>query len=144
MEKRTVEINGVKLEVDLRHATVIEKYKIGQRVKILLKKYGDDYVSSPGIIVGFDNFQQRPCIVLAYTEVSYSGADIKICYLTKDSKDVEICPMIEDELKFTKEDALSSFDKQIHKLEGDIQELKMKRSYFGEKFGQYFDFKDDQ
>ena len=66
--KRVVEIGGVKLEVDLRHARVIENFKIGDTVKVLLKKYGDSYESHLGVIVGFDNFKERPTIVIAHVE----------------------------------------------------------------------------
>ncbi|MHC4294732.1 MAG: hypothetical protein ACYSTL_04025, partial [Planctomycetota bacterium] len=51
---RVVEINGVKLEVDLRHAKVIDQFRVGDRVKVLKKKYEKVYESHPGAIIGFD------------------------------------------------------------------------------------------
>ena len=38
-EKTIVEINGIKMEVDLRHATRVEEFKIGSKVKVLKKQY---------------------------------------------------------------------------------------------------------
>lgn len=41
--KKIVEINGIKMEVDMRHAKTIDTYKIGDRVKVLVKQYSDTY-----------------------------------------------------------------------------------------------------
>ena len=38
---QTVEINGTKFEVDLSKATKVEEFKIGDKVKVLEKTYGD-------------------------------------------------------------------------------------------------------
>lgn len=136
--KRIIEINGVKLEVDLRYAKTIEAYRIGQKVKVLIKEYTDSYKSYPGVIVGFDNFVERPTIVIAYVQVTGYDSNIKIVYLNKDSKDIEITPMIVDEVAFTREDGLKLFQAQIDKKKGEVEELEMKKSYFLEKFGEYF------
>ena len=77
--KRVVEINGVKMEVDLRSATTqeVNTYKVGDQVKVLIKDYSSwkDY---PGTIVGFDNFKQRPTIIIAYLE--RYNSDIRFAY----------------------------------------------------------------
>ena len=39
---KTIEINGVKLEIDLRTAKRVDTFKIGDNVKVLKKEYGDD------------------------------------------------------------------------------------------------------
>ena len=41
--KRIVEIDGVKIEVDLRKAKRVDSFQVGDNVKILEKKYNDDY-----------------------------------------------------------------------------------------------------
>ena len=43
-----VEINGIKMDVDERTATAITEYKVGQTVKVLKKKYSDQYEVYPG------------------------------------------------------------------------------------------------
>lgn len=37
--KRIIEINGVKLDVDLSQCKVVENYKVGDAVKVLVKEY---------------------------------------------------------------------------------------------------------
>ena len=63
-EKRIVEIDGVKIEVDLRTAKRVDTYKVGDNVKILDKQYSD-YKVKPGIIVDFAEFQELPTMVIA-------------------------------------------------------------------------------
>jgi ribosomal protein L19 len=90
-QKTIVEINGVKLEVDLRTAKTVEEYRVGDTVKLLKKEYGDSYKSYAGMIVGFDPFISLPTIIVAYIDQSYSGVDIKFDYLNAKSEGVEIC-----------------------------------------------------
>lgn len=141
-EKRIIEVGGVKMEVDMRYARAIDTFRIGEKVKVLIKEYSDSYVTYPGVIIGFDNFKERPCIVIAYTKVGYSDTDIKFAYLTKDSKDLEIVPMINDELHFAKEEVIEGFDRRIKKLKQEVDELETKKAYFLNKFGNYFIDKD--
>ena len=37
--KKIVEIDGIKLEIDMRTAKRIDQFKVGDKVKILVKKY---------------------------------------------------------------------------------------------------------
>jgi hypothetical protein len=37
--KRVIEINGVKMEVDMRYAKRVDELRIGSRVKVLIKEY---------------------------------------------------------------------------------------------------------
>ncbi len=123
-DKTIIEINGVKLEVDLRQAKKIEDFKIGDNVKILIKEYSDSYKSHPGVIVGFDNFERLPTIVICYCDVSYSKAEIKFVYLNAQSKDVEICHMA------SHEKATDYLDREIASKEKDLIDLKHKKEYF--------------
>lgn len=77
-EKKIIEIGGVKLELDMRtgKTTQIDTFKVGDNVKVLIKEY-DSYKSYAGVIVGFDNFKERPTIIVAYLKMGYSEADIK-------------------------------------------------------------------
>ena len=44
-EKRIIEIDGMKVEVDLRHAKRVDTFKVGDNVKILDKSYEDSHRS---------------------------------------------------------------------------------------------------
>ena len=57
----TIEINGVKMDVDMRHAKVrkTESLKVGDRVKLLQKKYGNSYEVNAGVVIGFDRCSSR-------------------------------------------------------------------------------------
>lgn len=72
-EKTIIEINGVKMEVDLRHATIIhQNLKIGSKVKVLDKSSSYSGVQVyAGIIVGFENFPSLPTITVAYIKTGY-------------------------------------------------------------------------
>lgn len=137
MEKRIVEINGVKLEVDLTEARVVESYKVGDVVKVLVKNYSD-YKSYPGTIIGFDNFQKLPTILIAYLETSYNTASIKFVHLNSETKEIELCPMNKKELPFAKENVLEMMDIEINNEQRKIEDLKRKREFFVAEFGSYF------
>ena len=71
--KRIIEIDGVKVEVDLRTAKRVDSFKVGDNIKILDKEY-DNYKVKPGIIVDFAEFQELPTIVIAvFEEGSWSS-----------------------------------------------------------------------
>ena len=73
-----IEINGVKLEVDLRSARRIDTLRVGDRVKLLEKtSYGGPIVHH-GVVAGFDPFPSQPTIIVSedlhrFTGVSRNG-----------------------------------------------------------------------
>ena len=136
-EKRIIEVNGVKLEVDLRSCRVIENYAVGQPVKVLVKQY-DSFKSYPGMIVGFDNFTARPTIIIAYLEHSYNTADIRFVYFNVDSKDVEICPMNTKDLGVEREEIMAAMDTQVATKKAEMDGLIARQKYFLAEFGKYF------
>lgn len=134
-EKTIIEINGVKLEVDLSEAKVISNYKIGDKVKVLVKKYSS-YENYPGILVGFDRFAKLPTIIIAYLEAQ---ENIKFLNFNGQSEDVEICPMNEKELPCTKARVLEMMDRRITKAEEELADLQHKKQFFLNEFGKYFE-----
>lgn len=140
---QTIEINGIKLEIDLRTARRVESYKIGDRVKVLVKEYSDKYTPHPGVIVGFDAFEKLPTITVAYLEISYSGAEIKFAYINKDKEDgVEIAPY-HDDILVDKAETIKKLDKSIATKQNEIEDLEAKKAYFERNFAAYFaDFDD--
>lgn len=136
--KRIIEVGGVKMEIDLRHAKVVENFKIGDNVKLLKKSYGDTFNSYPGVIVSFDNFKERPTIIVAYLEETWQGG-VKLAYINRDSKDFELCLMSRDEMVIDKVSVLDQFDRQIAGKERELADLKSQKTYFLERFNRYFE-----
>jgi len=135
--KRIVEVNGIKLEIDMRYARTVDQYRIGDPVKVLIKEYSS-FTPYPGIIAGFDAFRERPTIIVAYLDIKYGAAALKLAYITKDSADIEICPMSEVERKVEKTEALECFERELAKKRAEISDLETKRDYFLAHFNKYF------
>lgn len=136
--KRIVEINGVKVEIDLRTAKRVDAFSVGDTVKLLLKDYST-YKSYPGVIVGFDEFNNRPTIVVAYLIESYSECGIKFAYINKDTTDTEICPAQDFEFQVSKNVALDWFDKGIEKKRRELQEIEAQKEWFEKNYQRYFE-----
>jgi len=139
MTKKTTKIitvNGIKMEVDLRHATVIENFKVGDCVKVLIKNY-NGYKSHAAIIVGFDNFNSLPTVIIAYIGDSYS-AELEFCYYNAESKDTEICAANPLDIPIRKAEINTKIDREIRDLENKIKDIKQKRHYLNLHFAKYF------
>lgn len=136
--KRIVEVNGVKVEVDLRTAKRVDSFKVGDPVKVLIKNYSD-YKSHFGTIVGFDEFKSLPTIVVAYLDAErWSEQPLRFVYINEKTVDVEICCHERHDLSLNKADILTQFDREVNKLEQQIRDLARKRTYFLEMFGKHF------
>lgn len=146
-QTRIVEIDGVKIEVDLRTAKKVEHYKVGDNVKVLVPQYGKTYKVHPGVIIGFDAFEKLPTICIAYLDTGYNTAEIKFAYLNAASEGenkVEIAPANDlHELHFQKSDVLSVMDGMIEKKNEERKDLEMKKAYFEKYFGMYFEKKEE-
>ena len=138
-QTKIIEINGVKMEIDLRNAKVIEHYKVGDSLKILTKDYGDNYKSHIGVIIGFDDFEKTPTIVIAYLDINYSSAEIKFIYFNGKTKDVEITTLNKWDIPLKKSDILNKFDSEIAKKEQELDEISQKKNVFENLFGKYFE-----
>jgi hypothetical protein len=137
-EKRIIEINGVKMEIDLRDCKVIENFRVGDNIKVLVKNYST-YSSYVGVIIGFDNFKTLPTVVIAYLETSYSDAKIHYVYFNAESKDVEICPLNDWDIPITKVEVLKRFDKELENKKREAEEVENKKAVFTKLFGKYFE-----
>ena len=128
--KHTIEINGVKMEIDLRHATQIHTdLKIGSKVKVLDKEYSSHKVWH-GVIVGFENFPSLPTIEVCFLETSYGEPKLRFASVnTKTSEKYEIVPAIDWSPLAKKEEIMKWFDEEIRKTEENIKILKSKKEY---------------
>ena len=136
--EREIEIDGVKVAVDMRTVKKIDVYRVGDNVKVLKKSY-DNYRTYSGVIVDFVNFKELPAIVVAYFNQDYSGTSIEFETITKDTKDIEIAPCLPHELSINKNRVIDKFNYEIEQQQHKVDELKAKRDYFLENFGKFFE-----
>lgn len=135
---KIIEINGVKLEVDLRTATRVEEIRVGTRVKVLKKEYSS-YKVFHGIVIGFEPFKELPTIIVAIAKVEYSDPKIEFLYYNSESKEVEIVVALdEDKAAIDKNNFLLQIDREIGRKEAEILELNQRKNYFLEKFASYW------
>lgn len=131
---RIIEINGIRMEVDLRNARRVDSFRVGDPVKVLRKSYGTTYNTYPGIISGFDEFKNLPTITVAYMK---DGA-LEFVGINAKTEDVEIVQADRDTLHMEKADVLRLMDRQLAEAEMKVADLKQRREYFLARFGAYF------
>lgn len=135
--KRIVEVGGVKVEVDLRTAKTVSEYKVGDRIKLLKKDYST-YEVYPAVIVGFDEFQKLPTIIIAYVKNKYSEYVLDFAYLNSESKDMEIATMQEWEVEFDIEKAKKYFEEVIKEAKYKVQEKEKQYDWFMSNYNKFF------
>lgn len=133
-----IEIGGIKMEVDMRRAVKVEQYKVGTKIKVLLKDYSD-YKSYGGVIVGFEPFKTRPSILIAYIKASYGESSLHFLTYNSDTKDTEICIAEDNFIPFKKSSVLETLDNNIRTAEEALLEARNKKAYFEKNFNKYFE-----
>lgn len=138
--KTTIEIHGVKFEVDLRTAKRIDTLQVGDRVKVLIKQYSD-YKVYPGTVVGFEPFSKLPTVIVAYLDQGYSSADLKFLYFNAETKETEIVKAIDDDqLDLNRVKINDFFSRSLAKNEQERAEILAKQKYFDDNFRAYWTF----
>lgn len=138
MESTIIEINGVKLEVDLRHAKRIDALQVGSPVKVLIKGYSD-YKVHAGVVVGFEPFENLPTIIVAYLDIDYNSANLKLLHYNSASKDTEIVHSVDGDLvDIDRASIIEKMDRELAKKELEIDDLKSRKAFFLAHFGKYF------
>lgn len=133
-----IEINGVKLEVDLRQAKRIDTLHVGSPVKVLVKGYSD-YKVHAGTVVGFEPFANLPTIIVAYLDVDYGSANLKFLHFNEQSKDVEVVHAVDGDLvDIDRVGVIARMDREIVKKEQELEDLQARKTFFLENFGRYF------
>ena len=135
-EKRIVEIDGVKVEVDLRTAKRVDYFKVGDNVKILDKDYSG-YKVKPGIIVDFAEFKELPTIVIAVFEEGSWTSSPSISFIHFNaamSEKIELVPASEDEIKLSKDGVIEKFEREIQKKKNEYIDLQNQLEYFKKHF----------
>ncbi len=142
--KKIIEINGIKMEVDLRHARAIESFKVGDRVKCLVKSssYSSEYATRYGVIIDFNEFQTLPTIVVAYIENNYSDFDVKIVNVNSQSKDAaQIVPMDKLEIGISRTDLEQTVARQLDAKKLELRKLEEKQAYVMQVFKNHFEMR---
>jgi hypothetical protein len=138
-EKTIIEVNGIKLEVDMRYARRIDEIHIGDRVKVLKKAgYGDDHKVFPGIIVGFEPFQKLPTIVVAYVDVEWSKAEIKFLHFNSKCE-AEVIHAADEDFHVDRDVILQRFDREIAAKQREIETIEEQRNYFQTNFRAFWE-----
>lgn len=134
--KRMVEINGVKLEVDMRYARRIDEFKVGDTVKVLDKR-NDKNELKTGVITDFANFKELPTIMVAvYKAGSYwEKPNIEFIPYNSDTEGIEIVGVSAEEIMVSHETIVNKFDDEIAKKRDELNDLIIKRDTFLKYFG---------
>lgn len=137
-QKRIVEVNGMKLEVDMREAVRIDTFKVGTKIQVLEKgNYGNNYTMYPGMIVGIAEFRSKVGILIAYIENCYNGGKLKYATITEDSTNIEIIAAEEEAVMrlFTYDDMIRNMSNEIEDLELKLKKIKSDKQFFEDNFG---------
>lgn len=134
--KRIVEINGIRLEVDLRSARRIDEFKVGDTVKVLDNRNDKNKVRT-GVITDFANFKELPTIMVAmYQEGDYwSKPNIEFIPYNSNTERIEIVGVSAEEIIVSKETIVQKFDDEISKKRDELNDLIIKRDTFVKYFG---------
>ena len=132
--RTTIEIQGVKLDVDLRTAVRVETLRIGDRVRCLVKSYSG-YDVRPGVVIGFEPFAKLPTIQVAYV----TGSTLEIRAFNEESKDFELVPALDDVLMLEREHVVEMMQREIMRKEVELDEARRKLDYFQRMFGKWFE-----
>ena len=135
-EIRTIEVNGCKLEVDLRYAKRIDVFKVGDTVKVLDKRNGKNDLKA-GVITDFANFKELPTLMVAvYKSGDYwSAPTIEFIPYNAETEDIEIVGVSAEEVIVSRETIVKKFDDQIAKKRDELNDLIIKRDTFVKYFG---------
>jgi hypothetical protein len=133
-EKTIIDVNGVRLEVDMRYARRVEELRIGSPVKILTKgTYGGGQVH-PGIVVGFEPFKDLPTILVAYVEDSWNAAEVKVVAINSKQENFDLVAAVDLDFAVDKGAIINRFDRQIASKQREIDAIQEQRRYFETNF----------
>lgn len=136
--KQIVEIKGVKLELDYREGTRtrIETFRVGTKVKVLMKGYGG-YEVKAGVIVGFDAFEKLPTIKVATVNAAYGQNPVQFVNFNENTDGELIAAEDDTELLVNKDQVIDTLTRNVEeqrlRYEASQEALKFFIKHFGEK-----------
>lgn len=134
--KRIIEINGVRLEVDLRSARRIDEFRVGDSVKVLDNRSGKNEMKA-GVITDFANFKDLPTLIVAVYRAGdyWSKPSIEFITFNSETEGVEIVGVSAEEIIVSRETVVQKFDDEIAKRRDELNDLIIKRDTFVKYFG---------
>lgn len=138
---KTVEISGIKLEIDELTTRTVESYRVGDKVKVLVKSYGDTYDIYPGAITGFAPFEVLPSIEVLYVKTGFTTDTDPFVMKAVNAKTegLEIVPLNDLELLVDRDAIVRKFDHAIVAAEAKLDDMCAKRTYFVKHFARAFE-----
>jgi hypothetical protein len=133
-DKTIIEINGVKMEVDLRTAKAVDNYRVGDTVKMLRKEY-NSYAVDYAVIINFTDFKNLPTIELLSVD---RRGDVQYRSYNAETKDIEIAPVNDLQIQFDYETITQNLNRIIGEKEKELEEARAKSRAFHEAFGKIF------
>ena len=139
--KRIVEVNGVKIEVDMRYARRIDEFKVGDTVKVLDNR-NDKNEMRTGVITDFAEFKELPTIMVAVYKPSdyWNPPSIEFIPYNSNTEGIEIVGVSQEEIIVSKDTIVDNFNAQVEKKRHEMNDLIVKRDtfikYFGTKRGE--------
>lgn len=129
-------VGAITLAANRDMAVRAEVLQVGDTVRVFVKpSYGEPKVHT-GVIVGFEPFKEMPTIIIAYVEVDYNKAEMKMLYFNGQNKDTEILPAAPDtNIEIERTRVLDWFDSEEKKALALADEVRAKRAYFEKYFG---------
>ena len=134
-----IKIGNIAIEELNPVAVGVHVYRVGDPVKVLMKEYSETWKTYPGTVVGFDQFKERPTIIIAYLYNSFNNQpEIRFQYINKDTKDVEICPAHKNDLPMHKMGVIQEMEAAIRRKEEEVEDMKRKLEFFKQNFAVAF------
>ena len=134
--KRIIEINGVRLEVDLRSARRIDEFRVGDSVKVLDNRSGKNEMKA-GVITDFANFKDLPTLIVAVYRAGdyWTKPSIEFITFNSETEGVEIVGVSAEEIIVSRETVVQKFEDEIAKKRDELNDLIIKRDTFVKYFG---------
>lgn len=135
-DKKIIEVNGIKLEVDMRYAKRIDEFKVGDTVKVLDNRNDRNELKS-GVITDFANFKELPTIMVAvYKSGDYwSAPTIEFIPYNAETEGIEIVGVSAEEVIVSRETIVQKFNDNIERKRDELTDLIIKRDTFVKYFG---------
>lgn len=133
---RTIEVNGVKLEVDMRYARRIDTFKVGDNVKVLDKRNNKNDLRS-GVITDFANFKDLPTMMIAVFKAGsyWEKPSVEFIPYNAETEGIEVVGVSAEEIIVSRDTVLQQFDMEIIKKQDELNDLRIKRDTFAKYFG---------
>ena len=129
-------VGAITLAASRDGAVRAEILKVGDAVRVLDKSGYSGPKVSTGVIVGFEPFKELPTVIVAYIEVEYSKAEMKMLYFNDKSEKFEILAAAPDSnIEIERSRVLDWFDSEEKKSLAAVDEVRAKRRYFEKYFG---------